>query len=223
MVKIRILKLVLVELFPDGPADPNLVRELAPDGWEKCGLVRICHPTPPQVLKSPSLHRLRSLAKPVQPERECAEILGLCLRDVFGEHDVMGEDEAGEAFWVEDGTWRATSDDIAEWLNRYVVGRAYSYIDFYMGSGYVENLADLRPVFDLIFRRFQELGLEMFYTYPSWFDAHNSDDREGYLQLKAEKDQPGTTLEQLLGEQAPPPILSAYFSVFGRPPKMADY
>ncbi len=219
----RSLNSVFTTLFPQGPAAPNLVAELAPEGWEKCELFQICHPTPEQILRSPALRQFPAWGESVQPERECAEVLGLCLRDVFGVYEVMGVDEAGETFWVEEGTWRGTSHDIADWTNGYLSNPPCHYMDFYVGSAYVEKLVDLTPVYGMIFRRFQEHGLEMLYTYPSWFDAQKTEDREGYLQLKAELDRPGVTLRQLLGEQQAPPILSAYHSVFGRPPKMADY
>ncbi len=111
------LTAALVALFPHGWAGPDVQAELAPDGWAASPLAAVFHPTPAQVYaESVRVHRnLASLGQlrpdapppeptlagvtaehqetPVEPARECQELVGWCLWDVFSDnHEVIDAD-----------------------------------------------------------------------------------------------------------------------------------
>ena len=105
-------------LFPQGWAGADVLRELAPDGWAASPLVAVYHPSAEQLYEehvrihrnlarlprkpdapppSPEPTREELLAdfeeSPVEPERECQELVGRCLWDVFSDnHEVIADD-----------------------------------------------------------------------------------------------------------------------------------
>ena len=180
-------------LFPNGLVDPSLVQKLAPEGWERSPLVLVYHPTAEQVYEETlrfrdNLRRLRRKTSPPEkepqitfdafrrempvdapkPAKECADLLGCCLWDVFADnHDVC----TAEGELVDLGSFRAAAGFIADlrhrrshsetWLNE-----RRDYIEFYLGTWMVRHRADLTPVYELIFRRMQQLGLDWRYVHP---------------------------------------------------------
>jgi hypothetical protein len=184
-------------LFPDGLDDPSLVQELAPQGWERSPLVFAYHPTAEQVyaetlrlrenlrlltrktsasseeeqpLTLDAVRRETQVSVP-KPVEECADLLGRCLWDVFADnHDVITAE--GELVCL--GSFRAAAGFIASfryrrnhpeaWLNERM-----DYIEFYLGNWGVRHRADLAPVYDLIFRRMRQLGLDWRYAHPRLF------------------------------------------------------
>jgi hypothetical protein len=180
-------------LFPNGLDDPSLVEKLAPEGWERSPLVLAYHPTAEQVYEETvrfrdNLRRLRRKTSPPEeelqitldairkempvdapkPATECADLLGCCLWDVFADnHDVYTAEDA----LVDLGSFRAAAGFIADFRHC----RSYSearlnkhsdYLEFYLGTWMVQHRADLTPVYELIFRRMQELGLDWRYVHP---------------------------------------------------------
>lgn len=157
-------------LFPDGLAGATLLRELAPEGWERSPLLRVYHPTLEQLYEEsvrihaniqsllptrgkpredppPSREEVRSSYReePVCPGEECADLLGRCLWDIFSDgYEVFTH----EGFLVDLGSFRASAAFIADFCNR-VVGPegtalgAKDYMDFYMGTAVVGHRADL--------------------------------------------------------------------------------
>jgi hypothetical protein len=129
-------------LFPNGWAGPDVLAELAPDGWADSPLVRVFHPTAEQVHEE-QLRMHRNMAnfpgrKPdapplpppqtleqvraeygdeppaVEPERECQELVGQCLWDVFSDnHEVIADDGR----WLRLGSARGSGGFLAEVLN----------------------------------------------------------------------------------------------------------
>lgn len=109
------LKAEFVALFPLGWAGADVLAELAPDGWAKSPLAAVYHPLAAQVHEEqvrmasnlaalgrkpdspppPPLPTLEEVTaefedSPVEPERECQELLGRCLWDVFSDnHEVF--------------------------------------------------------------------------------------------------------------------------------------
>ena len=165
-------------LFPNGLDDPSLVQKLAPEGWERSPLVLVYHPTAEQVYEETlrlrdNLRRLRRKTSPPEeepqimldalrrempvdapkPAKECADLLGCCLWDVFADnHDVC----TAEGVLVDLGSFRSEA-----WLNE-----RREYIEFYLGTWMVRHRADLTPVYELIFRCMQQLGLDWRYVHP---------------------------------------------------------
>jgi len=178
-------------LFPNGLDDPYLVQRLAPEGWERSPLMLIYHPTAEQRYEETlrlceNLRRLRRSPAseeepritldvirremPVEasnPREECADLMGYCLWDIFSDnHEVR----AANAL-VDLGTFRAAAGFIADMRHRSGNSEAEfsgrgDYLDFYMGTTMVRHRANLTPVYELIFRRMQQLGLDWRYVHP---------------------------------------------------------
>ncbi len=180
-------------LFPNGLHDPSLVQELAPEGWERSPLVLVYHPTAEQVYEETlrlrdNLRRLRRKTSPPEeepqimldalrrempadapkPAKECADLLGCCLWDVFADnHDVR----TAEGALVDLGSFRAAAGFIADFRQRRSHSEAWlnerrDYLEFYLGTWMVRHRADLTPVYELIFRCMQQLGLDWQYVHP---------------------------------------------------------
>ena len=133
------LKAEFAALFPHGWAGPDVFVELAPDGWEKSPLVAVFHPSVETAYEE-RLRMHRNLANfpgrkpdaemppeptfeevqaehdtgPIEAVRECQELVGRCLWDVFSDnHDVLAED--GRALDL--GSHRGSGGFLAEVLN----------------------------------------------------------------------------------------------------------
>jgi hypothetical protein len=111
---------LFTRLFPQGWAGADVMAELAPTGWAASPLAAVFHPSARQ-LYDESIRMRRNLENlpfkrkedapppppeptfeefeasyepgPVEPERECQELVGLCLWDIFSaNHNVFAED-----------------------------------------------------------------------------------------------------------------------------------
>ncbi len=147
-------------LFPQGFAGEDVLRELAPDGWERSSLLAVFHPSPEQVFQERvQMHEnLQSLLRhreddrspsppptreeiernfqpsPVDTAREVRELVGLCVWDVFSDnHEVV--DRAGRV--VDLGSFRATGGFLADYLNAHIGRTKYDYLKFYLGTIWV--------------------------------------------------------------------------------------
>ncbi len=184
---------VLTQLFPGGLEDSALIRELAPEGWEESPLRRVFHQTVDQVYEEavrihtnlqkffpagaraheaapPSFHEIRRDYREelVRPREECADLVGLCLWDIFSDnHEVF----TAEGVLVDLGSFRGAAGFIADFRRMGSEsgggGRGtWDYMDFYMGTALVGERADCTPVYELIFRRMKRLGLDWRYVHP---------------------------------------------------------
>jgi hypothetical protein len=175
-------------LFPQGFAGQDVLDDLAPEGWEISPLVATFHPSLEQVYQeSVRFHRnsqswpWRDKDRPPDPEptredvartyqetpietaREVRELVGKCLWDVFSDnHDVLGPD--GRV--VDIGSFRGAGGFIADCINTQIGRREYDYIDFYMGTIWLAQRADLTPVYRMIFRRLQAHSYDWTYHFP---------------------------------------------------------
>ncbi len=257
-------------LFPHGFSGPDVVRELAPDGWENSKLVAVFHPSAQQRCEEAvRMHRnLASLRRtnderplppeptleeiireqpstPVETEREVRELVGQCLWDVFSEnHEVIGPDNRV----LDLGSFRSSGGFIADVLNRQIGTDEYDYLDFYMGTIWIAQRADLTPAYRMIYRRLQAQGLDWMYQFPRLYavdmrplnealDRDNEADWTDYDPSEAlvkeeadrDKDKNLAELRESLDRahesaieealQAPPPArVRAYESVYGRLP-----
>jgi hypothetical protein len=175
-------------LFPRGFAGSDVVRELAPSGWENSPLRAVFHPSVEQVYQETvRIHRnlgmlrrpddprpvppeptIEEIARdfrdvPLEAEREIGELVGMCLWDVFSDsHEVVDRD----ARVLDLGSFRGSGGFLADALNRQTGVRKYDYMDFYMGTSWVAGRADLGAVYRLIFYRLQSRGLDWVYHFP---------------------------------------------------------
>ncbi len=224
------IKAEFAVLFPNGWAEADVFAELAPAGWAASPLVAVYHPSVTQVFDE-SVRMHRNLANfpgrkpdtpppspeptleqvtaefeetPIEPERECQELVGRCLWDVFSDnHEVI----AADGRKLDLGSMRSSGGFLAEVLNaqggpppapkpelpaELMAGMfpptegmdpkvasfvaqmkkemfgdgGYTYLDFYMGTGMISGRANLRPVYEMIFRRLRGRGMDWEYHFP---------------------------------------------------------
>lgn len=101
--------------------------------------------------------------RPIETGIELRELVGQCLWDIFSDsHEVVAED--GRA--LDPGSFRCSGGFLADVLNRQLGTQHYDYLDFYMGTIWVAQRADLTPVYAMIFRRLKNRGHDWIYHFP---------------------------------------------------------
>jgi hypothetical protein len=128
-----------------------------------------------------------------QAIEEPAELLGLCLWDVFSDnHEVISAD--GRV--VDLGSFRGSAGVIADFFEGESAREEVTedgmwcgwdtgdYIRFYMGTWWLTRRADLGPVYRLVFRRMKSLGADWRYSFPRVhlidFGTHEEDPCSDY-------------------------------------------
>jgi len=188
------------ELFKDRD---QLLKKLAPEGWEKSELFLVHHPTSQQRYEEAlTIHNnLRNLfgrdkdasdndppkredfqedpldLALIDPMQEWIEIWGRCLWDVFSNnHEVI--DPSRTVYDI--GSFRGAGGFIADYINCHVpeVKDRYGYLDFYMGTTIVSGRADLTPVYEIIFEKLKHLNCDWIYHFPRLYliDLSNPDE-----------------------------------------------
>jgi len=175
-------------LFPQGFAGPDVMQELALGGWENSPLLAVFHPSLTQSYEE-TLRLHRNLCKlrrpddqrpvppvptlddvardfrerPIEAGQEVRELVGDCLWDVFSDsHEVVAPDRRV----LDLGSFRASGGFLAEILNRQTGSEHYDYLNFYMGTIWTAQRADLTPVYRMIFRRLRGRRLDWIYHFP---------------------------------------------------------
>jgi hypothetical protein len=230
-------------LFPNGFAGKDVLAEIAPEGYPQSTLRFAFHPTVDQVHwervqshrnfqswpwrdkerskeAEPTLEEVVAEYKdfPIATDCEVRELVGMCLWDVFSNgHEVVALDGR----LVDIGSWRGAGGFIAEQLNLQIAESKYDYTDFYMGTVWVSQRADLTPVYEMIFRRLKERLLNWRYRFPELgLIEFPSDQPDGARSLQIERMR--AELEQMhrqaiedAKDQPVPAIVLAYQSVYG--------
>ncbi len=199
----------LRKLMPTGFAGPDVLTELAPEGWEKSGLARAFHPTLEQahaetVAMHENLERLRSIGRqrrgeteeeetappdppptleeiraeyeetPVIPAKECREIVGSVLWEIFSDNHSVIADDGRE---IDLGSFRGASSTLdafdrgeieeesgmEDWMDVWDRGDC---MRFYCGLAFISGRADYGSVYEMVFRRLQALGADWIYRFP---------------------------------------------------------
>ena len=189
--------------------------------------------------------RVKKAERPA-PFAEVRELVGQCLWDVFSNnHEVVAPDGCV----LDLGSFRASGGFLAEILNQQTGADHYDYIDFYMGTIWVAQRADLTPVYRMIFRRLHRRRLDWNYHFPRLYavdlrplkktlDEKQEPDWLNYSPSEAlakeqedkEQDKPLAEMRESLEEgyreaveealKGPPPsTVRAYEAVYGRLPR----
>jgi hypothetical protein len=245
---------VFARLFPLGLGGDDVLAQIAPMGWERSPLLAVFHPSVEQVYREalrihrniealagtrrplgekrdePTIEEIRATwqDQPVERDREARELVGRCLWDVFSDNnDVIGPD--GRV--VDIGSFRGAGDFIAELLNRECGESRYDYMDFYLGSIWVSQRADLTPVYAMIFSRLARHGFDWEYTFPRLYAVEFGEPEEAStgvaerLERERERAELRESMEQghrdaleRAKDEPPPPTVQAYRQVYGCDP-----
>lgn len=270
------LKAFFDRLFPHGFAGADVLAEVAPEGWEKSPLLACFHPSPEQVFQeSLQMHRnLEELVRirrerepdnpklapkpeptleeirvewrdtPVKGTEELTNLVGLCLWDVFSDnHEVI----AADGRVVDIGSFRGAAGFIAECVSGPNEDLwSMDYCQFYMGTIWIGQRADLTPVYRMIFRRLKALAADWEFHFselvvvdmaplraaleqqkpedysPSEAFAKEQEERERQEELervRAELAEGNAQARREAMDLPPPATVRAYEEVFGREPK----
>lgn len=258
-------------MYPQGFAGSDVLRELAPAGWPQSPLLAVFHPSVDQVYDeavrmnrnsnslpwrkkdsppspAPTREEIEREYRvtPIEVEQEVRQLVGQCLWDVFSDsHDVIGPDDR----LLHLGSFRGSGGFLADALNRQLGKVKYDYIDCYMGTIWVRDRADLLPVYQMIFRRLKQAGLDWVYHFPRLYaidlrplqEAIDHKDRPEWEQYdpskslakenaERDRDQELAELRESLDDgyrqaaneaiKLPPPLtVRAYEAVYGRWPR----
>lgn len=188
----------------------TLLASIAPNGWCFSAYTNFFHPTPKQQFEEEkALHeRLNKLSKNQTPIKsinldkyqqdelkdileteEFQYVLGLSVYDIFSNnHEVYSNDNR-----VYDlGSFRGSGSFIADFLNnRNLISKNYDYLDFYMGTIWIESRANLLPFYEYIFQILKARKCDWNYCFPRLYllNIHNkeSNEAETMLDYKPEK------------------------------------
>lgn len=258
-------------LFPYGFAGDDVIREIAAQGWAHSALLAVFHPSAEQVYEEcvrihrniqslgrqrrnspttpePSLEEIKKQhsTTPIQVEEEVRSLVGWSLWEIFSDnHKVVGPD--GRTFYL--GSFRYAGGMLADYLNRKLDTSRFDYMDFYLGTVWVADRADLAPVYEMIFRRLKERGCDWVYHFPSlhaidfrplrdalkekegpeWVN-YSPEEALAKEEEEAKRDKELAELRERLDEgnreamaeaakQPPPSTVAAYRAVYGRDPQ----
>jgi hypothetical protein len=190
------LKVFFNRLFPTGVTAPDVLAEIAPEGWEKSPLLACFHPSAQQVFEEQlqvhrnieEMVRIRREREPDNPElapRTEPTLEG--VRAEWKESPVNTAEEVaelmGQCLWdifsdnhevvaddgrvVDIGSFRGASAFLDEYVaSASEAGREEGYMHYYMGSIWTSGRADLFPMYRMIFRRLKALGADWDYHFP---------------------------------------------------------
>lgn len=205
---------ILKYLFKDAF---QLYGQIAPQGWIQSPYVCLLHPTPEQQYEehlrlSANLARLTK-APEKAPERlqisdfkpdeltgisergEFLYVLGLAVYDIFSNnHHVVDADNRIYLF----GSFRGSGRFIADFLNQHYPDEAksYDYLDFYMGSIWIEERGDLTPFYEYVFQKLKHLGCDWEYAFPKLYLIDPQKLLESSDDAKIEDYDPETSVKQ---------------------------
>jgi hypothetical protein len=167
-----------------------LLCSIAPDGWMNSEYIHFFHPTAEQQFAEynimydnlASFKKNKDEATESEPRKtlsdfqmdglehvndyeEFIEILGKAVWDIFSDnHEVI----AGDGKIYDLGSFRGSGDTIAEFINEYypLSSGSLDYMDFYMGSIWINKRAGLLPFYKHIFTVLKEHNCDWRYSFP---------------------------------------------------------
>jgi hypothetical protein len=253
---------LLTYLFSDYQ---SLLKRIAPNGWNYSEFKKFYHPTPEQQFdeyKTLSENLARLSKKPVseydktlldfqkeyvgeeakEPE-ECIEVLGNAVYDIFSNnHEVISA--SGKVYDL--GSMRGSAGFIADFLNSFFEEYqfTYDYIDFYVGTIFLRDRADMTPFYEYVFKKLKEKECSWKYSFPRLYLLNFNDTKdeetppekynpEESLLREIEKNEKNEKLEKMRQEldrahleeleeakyKPPPKVVQAYKNIFGSLPQ----
>lgn len=168
----------------------TLYRQLAPEGWKHSPYVRFFHPSAQQQFDSyrrwiGRLSSLDGISDPADPQKtrsdfeeeeigkinereEFLNVLGIATYDIFSDgHQVVSPKQSVYSLGSARGSGKFLADFFTYELED--LDKAYDYLDFYMGSVWINQRADLRPFYRYLFARLRARGLEWAYHFPQLY------------------------------------------------------
>ncbi len=134
------------QLFLDGFSSTDILKEVAPEGWQNSPLRASVHPS-----------------SEMNVIEEVADLVGHCLWDIFSNnHEVIAADSRA----VDIGSFRSASAFLDGYLSKEEAPWEGDYMRFYMGTGWLGGHADFRVVYKIIFQRLKALGADWAYRFP---------------------------------------------------------
>lgn len=179
---------ILEFIFKDSDA---LYKSVAPKGWNKSDSFHFFHPTVErqyeehkrsrdmishlknlrgEKLEEPLYDDISAFAQndsvdDIEAKKEFNYILGLTTYDIFSNnHSVMSKE--GETYDL--GSMRGSGRFIADFFNEKLKpdGETYDYMDFYMGTVWIDERANLLPFYEFIFSKLKLIECNWVYEFP---------------------------------------------------------
>jgi hypothetical protein len=182
-------------LFPHGFAGPDVLDEIAPDGWEHSPLLACFHPSvervfEEQVLMHRNLEELRRMrrrpddvASAVSSPEPTLDAVRRAYQPEPGEQDEEVTQLIGLCLWdifsdnheviaadgrvADIGSFRGAGAFLDEHLmHDRDSWREGDYLRFYLGTIWISGRADLTRLYAMIFRRLKAMGADWVYRFP---------------------------------------------------------
>ncbi len=242
----------------------ELLFKIAPNGWINSEFIKIFHPTGEQQYYehkqlSEQINRLKSNSgnldipdlnsfqqdslENINVQEEFDYTLGLCVYDIFSNNHTV-YDQDGIVFNL--GSMRGSGLFMSNFFNLELdtLQKSYDYMDFYMGSIWVNKRADLSPFYEYIFSKLKLNYCDWQYEFPRLYTIapqkieENKGDHQTYhpndavLEQIAEeqKEKENDAFLEMLDKQFEddfedakykplPPLVQAYKRIYGSLPE----
>ncbi len=228
---------------------------IVPEGWRKSAFVEFFHPTAQQQYEEALIfienlnkwHKSEKEEEPillsdysqdlsdVDEDKESLTLLGLCLWDIFSHnHSVVDED----GIEYDLGSFRGSAGFIAEFINEKVIDDSdwmnMDYMEFYMGTIWIDGRGNLQPFYEYIFSVLKKEKCDWKYSFPRMglirFQKEDTPALEDYDPGKAMEQEIEKTkvddfqkeLDHIYNEEfeeakynVPSPVVVAYKKIYG--------
>jgi hypothetical protein len=235
-------------LFPNGFAGPDVLAELAPEGWPQSPLLACFHPSVERVFEeqlqmhgnlegllggrgdqgvasrraprpAPTVDDVRREYRP-QPVRQDEELIELIGQCLW---DVFSDNHdviMSSGRTADIGSFRGASAFLDEYASGDAARRG-DHMRFYMGTIWISGRADLTPVYVMIFRRLEALGADWVYHHPELYLVElgpQRRDAEAKRLHGVVADANARARDEAM-DRLPPPTVDAYRRVYGVDPQ----
>ena len=165
---------------------PSLLTSIAPKGWSQSEYANFLHPTAKQQYEE-SIRLTERLNKWTQEKNEVEPldnykqddltnipeteefqyVLGLSVYDIFSNNHEVYNLEDNLIYDL--GSFRGSGRFIADFINNKYSNKKYEYLDFYMGTIWIRDRANLLPFYEFIFKIIKMKTCDWNYSFPRLF------------------------------------------------------